>query len=200
LTMDEQLDRRTRRTRQAMKAAFIALVLEKGYDSVTIMDIANYADYNRGTFYKHYVGKTEMLREIHDEFLNGFAAALLTPYKGMKRVEATKIYPSSLQLFEHIEQHKDEFMALLSADKGLGLEMTDVLRQSMRQDMHIHMEESDPLIDYEIMLSYRMSATIGVIMHWAETNFKYSAAYMAEQLIAILNTQMSYIEFKNVTQ
>ncbi|MMZ71221.1 hypothetical protein D1872_345080 [compost metagenome] len=32
-----------------------------------------------------------------------------------------------------------------------------------------------------------MSATVGVIMHWAETGFKYSAHYMGEQLTALIN-------------
>ncbi|WP_028552794.1 TetR/AcrR family transcriptional regulator [Paenibacillus sp. UNC451MF] len=194
--MEDQLDRRTKRTRHAIKSAFIKLILEKGYDSTTILDIANQADYNRGTFYNHFVGKEELLKAIHDEFLQGLAEALLEPYEGMKRVEATNIFPSTLQLFEHIEKNKEEFMALLSVDKGIALEIYDLLRESMRKDMHIEMESSDPPIDYEIMLSYRMSATVGVIMYWAETNFKYSAGYMAEQLLMQVNTRMDYIEFK----
>lgn len=195
MTMEAHTDRRIRRTRQAIKEAFVALVLEKGYELVTILDVSERADYNRGTFYNHFIGKEELLREIHDEFLRGFAETLLIPYEGMERVEATNIYPSSLQLFEHVEKHKDEFMALLSIDKRLGLELVDVLRESMRTDMHIEMEKSDPPIDYEIMLSYRMSATVGVIMYWAETSFKYSAHYMAEQLLMQVNSRMDYIEF-----
>lgn len=197
MTLEQNIDRRARRTRKALKSAFVALVLEKGYDSVTILDVANRADYNRGTFYKHFVGKEDVLREIHDDLLLGIAKLLLEPYKGMERIDAAMTFPSSLRLFEHIEQHKDDFMALLSVERGkLALELYDRLRESMREDMHIEMEESDPPIDYEIMLSYRMSATVGVIMHWAETNFKYSAAYMAEQLIALVDAKMDYIVFK----
>ncbi|GAA4848720.1 TetR/AcrR family transcriptional regulator [Paenibacillus vulneris] len=191
-----QIDRRAKRTRQAIKSAFVKLILDKGYESVTILDIANQADYNRGTFYNHFIGKEELLQAIHDEFLQGMSEALLEPYKGLKRVDATQIMPSALQLFEHIEQHKDEFKALLTVNRAMVLELYDLLRESMRKDMHIEMEESDTPIDYEIMLSYRMAATIGVIMYWAETNFKYSAEYMAEQLLLQVNMRMDYIEFK----
>lgn len=192
----DPLDRRTKRTRQAIKSAFVKLILEKGYDSITILDIANQADYNRGTFYNHFVGKEELLAAIHDEFLQGMADALLEPYQGMERVEATQILPSALQLFEHIEERKEEFQALLSVDRSIVLELYDLLRESMRNDMHITMEETDPPVDYEFMLSYRMSATVGVIMYWAETRFRYTAAYMAEQLLMQVNTRMDYIEFK----
>lgn len=197
MTLEENVDRRARRTRQALKSAFVALILEKGYDAVTILDVANRADYNRGTFYKHYYSKEYLLKEIHDDFLSGFALTLLDPYEGMDRVEATMIYPSSLKLFEYIEKHKDEFLALSKVERGkMTVELFDRLRESMREDMHIEMEESDPPLDYEIMLSYRMSATVGVIMHWAETNFKYSASYMAEQLTTLVNGKMDYIVFK----
>lgn len=193
--MDTQTDRRKRRTRRAIKAAFVTLVLEKGYELVTIMDIASRADYNRGTFYNHFAGKEELLREIHDDFLQGISEALLNPYTGMEMVSATKIYPSTLELCEHIEKRKHEFMALLSVDKGIGFELYDVLRKAMRTDMHIEMEDNDPPVDYEIMLSYRMSATLGVIMYWAETNFKYSSTYMAEQLLMQVNNKIDYIAF-----
>lgn len=196
MTIDAHEDRRIRKTRQALQEAFVSLVLEKGYEAVTVMDVAERADYNRGTFYNHYDGKEELLREIHDEFLKGFTDVLLEPYQGMEGVEARSIYPSALLLFQHIEKRMEAFKALLSVDKKLALEMVDALRESMRRDMHIEMEPTDPPIDYEFMLSYRMSATVGVILYWAETNFKYSADYMAKQLLMQVNSRIEYIEFR----
>ncbi|MMZ68433.1 hypothetical protein D1872_311200 [compost metagenome] len=67
----------------------------------------------------------------------------------------------------------------------------------MRKEMHIEMDAAGISIDYEIMLSYRMSACVGVIMYWAETGFKYSASYMAEQMLIQVNSNLNVIEFKN---
>ncbi|ANY65886.1 hypothetical protein BBD42_04940 [Paenibacillus sp. BIHB 4019] len=196
MATEKQLDRRTRRTRQAIKAAFVSLILERGYEAVTILDVAKRADYNRGTFYKHFVGKEELLQEIRSEFLLGFAETLLIPYEGMDLVKAEDIYPSALQLFDHIEKHKDEFQALLSVDRSFGFELYDVLRESMRRDMHITMDEGSPALDYEILLSYQMSAAMGVILYWEESGFKYSTSYMADQLIGLVNRKMDKITFK----
>ncbi|MFX3633165.1 MAG: TetR/AcrR family transcriptional regulator [Candidatus Pristimantibacillus sp.] len=193
---DEKMDRRSRRTKQAIQSAFVDLILENGYESVTIQEVADRADYNRGTFYKHFLGKEELLNEIKEGFLQGIRNALLEPYVGMEQVEATKIYPSGLQLFEHIEMRKREFKALLSVHKGINMDLYSALRLSMVEDMHMEMEASDPPLDYELMLSYRLSATVGVIMHWANMDFKYSAAYMADQLIALVNSKIDYIVFK----
>ncbi|MDF9845429.1 MULTISPECIES: TetR/AcrR family transcriptional regulator [unclassified Paenibacillus] len=194
---EEDLNRRVRRTRQALKTAFVDLILEKGYEAVTIMDIAERADYNRGTFYKHFVSKEDLLRDIHDDFLRNVSEVLLLPYEGMEKIEATGIYPSTLQLFQHIEQHKRDYLALSSAQRGkTSVELYDTLRRSMREDMHIEMEDNSPPLDYEILLSYQLSATVGVIDYWAKTGFKYSAEYMAGQLMALVNSRMDHIVFK----
>lgn len=118
MIQEEHEDRRTRRTRQALKSAFIELILENSYDSVTILDVTNRADYNRGTFYKHFESKEALLNEIHDEFLQGIGEALIDPYEGLDRIEATEVFPSILQLFEYIEGHKAEFLALSAVERG----------------------------------------------------------------------------------
>ena len=47
-------DRRTNRTRRQLREALLALILEKGYDSITVEDITGRADLGRTTFYLHY--------------------------------------------------------------------------------------------------------------------------------------------------
>ena len=46
-------DRRVRKTRSAIKSSFIELLNEKELEKITIQDIADRADINRGTFYLH---------------------------------------------------------------------------------------------------------------------------------------------------
>src|ERR1700741_782405 len=54
-------DRRVRRTRAALRDAFLALVSEKGYEKITIQDILDRADVGRSTFYVHYRAKEALL-------------------------------------------------------------------------------------------------------------------------------------------
>jgi AcrR family transcriptional regulator len=49
--------RRVARTKAAIEDAFVALVLERGYDQVTVEDITDRADLARATFYAHYPNK-----------------------------------------------------------------------------------------------------------------------------------------------
>jgi hypothetical protein len=54
-------DRRIGRTRKMMHEALMALIVEKGYESVTVQDILDRADLGRSTFYSHYRSKDELL-------------------------------------------------------------------------------------------------------------------------------------------
>lgn len=56
-------DRRTERTRAALMSAFVGLLLEEGYDAVTVERIAARANVGRSTFYMHHKSKDDILRQ-----------------------------------------------------------------------------------------------------------------------------------------
>jgi len=60
-------DPRVLRTRQLIKEAFSVLLQKKGFDAITIKDIAQEAVINRATFYAHYEDKYALLEEIIEQ-------------------------------------------------------------------------------------------------------------------------------------
>ncbi len=62
--MINQDDPRVLRTRQIIREAFRTLLQTKGFDTITIKDIAQRATINRATFYSHYEDKYALLDEI----------------------------------------------------------------------------------------------------------------------------------------
>ena len=54
-------DRRAARSRRAIIGAFVALILERRYDSFGVGDIVARADVGRSTFYAHFRGKEDVL-------------------------------------------------------------------------------------------------------------------------------------------
>lgn len=187
LIIEHPQDRRARRTQDAIIAAAVSLILEKGADALTIRDITERADYNRGTFYLHFPGKPELLQFLLEDFLQGLGQAYATPYANLTEVDMTGLLPSTMPVFEYIENHQDQFKALMIMHGDMALRINNVFREYLTQDFILVTEDSEQVINYDIMLSYLVSATVGVIMHWAETGFKYSAHYMGEQLTALIN-------------
>lgn len=72
-------DRRVRRTRQALRDALIALILEKGYEATTVRDIVDRADVGRSAFYAHFLDKEDLLvssfQEMHDTIARATGAS-----------------------------------------------------------------------------------------------------------------------------
>lgn len=55
-------DRRQTKTRAALHAAFRSLVLEQGYETLTVGAVADMANVGRSTFYEHYRTMDDLLR------------------------------------------------------------------------------------------------------------------------------------------
>lgn len=63
-------DRRIRRTKKLLKESLATLLLKKKLNDITVKELVDLADLNRGTFYLHYRDIYEMLSQIEAEMLN----------------------------------------------------------------------------------------------------------------------------------
>lgn len=54
-------DRRVERTRRALRAALVELILERGWDAASVQDVCDRADVGRSTFYAHFADKEDLL-------------------------------------------------------------------------------------------------------------------------------------------
>jgi AcrR family transcriptional regulator len=59
--MKPEEDRRVARTRDALKKAFVDLLLSKGYAAISVHDIAERANVGRSTFYMHFRSREDLL-------------------------------------------------------------------------------------------------------------------------------------------
>jgi AcrR family transcriptional regulator len=63
-TTPKGMDRRVQRTQQLLKQAFVEVVREKGFTAMSIQDVTDRANVNRGTFYAHFTDKYALLETI----------------------------------------------------------------------------------------------------------------------------------------
>src|SRR5215469_15714083 len=106
--MHEQTDLRVRRTQANLREALIGLIEEKGFDAVTVGDIAERAMVNRATFYRHYPDKYALVTGIFEEAVKQMLREIPLP----ESFEATA--PASGVLGDEVRQH-DVALAVWSA-------------------------------------------------------------------------------------
>lgn len=73
---DKAIDRRTRRTKAAIKKAFFEIAGEKGLAKVTVSEVADCADINRKTFYHHYESIESLIDDILEDEARNAASAI----------------------------------------------------------------------------------------------------------------------------
>lgn len=109
------MDRRQRKTREAIFGAFTALLSQKDYQHITVGEIIERADVGRATFYAHFETKDYLLKTLCEElFCHIFDAA------GKGNSQHKHIFdcdaPDSvfLHLTRHIYQNDNNILTLLS--------------------------------------------------------------------------------------
>ena len=112
-------DRRSLRTRSALRDAMLALIHERGWDNFAVQDLCERANIGRSTFYSHYPNKEALL-------VGGFAslqAALQQQSRagsGPARVtsEAPGNWRFALGLIEHVHEQRLVFRAMIGRRSG----------------------------------------------------------------------------------
>ena len=104
-------DRRVARSRRALKEALTDLILEQGYESVTVQDVIDRADVGRSTFYAHFLDKDDLLMAI--------LADLEMPAPDASRwTPDDPAFGWTLELFRHFGSGKRLFKAVASSQSG----------------------------------------------------------------------------------
>lgn len=62
----EKMDRRVRRTKTLLLQGLIQLMDEKDVKDISVKELSDLADINRGTFYLHYSDVYDMLGQIEE--------------------------------------------------------------------------------------------------------------------------------------
>jgi AcrR family transcriptional regulator len=106
-----KIDRRVRRTRDALGDALLALIQEKPFATITVQHVLNRAGIGRSTFYAHYRGKDDLLLSDMEDFLEGISTLL------SRRREASNRVAPVQELFAHVAEMRHLVAALNAADK-----------------------------------------------------------------------------------
>ena len=110
------IDRRVKRTKKLLRQGLISLLMEKDINSITINELVNLVDINRGTFYLHYKDLYDLLHQIEDDLMSELTG-ILNEYNidGMK--DENKLF--FVDILKFIKENADLVLLLLSQNGDL---------------------------------------------------------------------------------
>jgi AcrR family transcriptional regulator len=187
---NKRVDPRVRRTRQMLRDALIELIDEKGYDAITVQDLANRATLNRATFYLHYRDKEDLFTQSIEEILNDLVTGIKEcrlPDEPVIDPEGNIIrpLPDLVYIFEHVAKN-ERFYKVMMGKQGRQhflFRLLEVFVEILDERLTEGMEnEIQPKVPKEILIHYAASAYLGVIAWWLKNGMPYPPEFMAMQL------------------
>ncbi len=164
-------DRRVRRTRRTLHDALLALVLEKGYEQITVQDILDRADIGRSTFYTHYRDKDALLFSSF-EGLHAQLEAELGPPGAI----ADPARPAEV-LFDHAHRYQRIYRALCGRSGGPLVHRH--LHRLIGDLLRAHLGPERGGVDAEVAAEYYTSAMLGLLIWWVDHDFRDGPAWLA---------------------
>src|SRR5579859_7996496 len=99
-------DLRARRTRKLLRDALLELIEERGFDAITVEELASRAMVSRSAFYRYYQDKYDLVEQIFEEAMS----ALLNAVGELGPERPPEVW---VTFFEHITQYERLYRALL---------------------------------------------------------------------------------------
>jgi AcrR family transcriptional regulator len=180
----QKTDRRVQRTRQIIRDALVALMLEKSYEKITVQDIIDRANVGRATFYNHYQDKDDLL-------LRGVAGIVYRQEDEESILESQQqsedMRPSdtiqTAGMFRHSRQNRrvHQVMFKRSRENPILEKMTAFLYTRVEKQLTQLAEAAlAPPVPIPVMAQFITGGLLSIIRWWHDNDFPYTAAEMDE--------------------
>ena len=165
------MDRRQRKSREAIFRALTDLLSKKEFHQITVGQIIEAADVGRATFYAHFETKEYLLKAFCDElFCHLFDAQNDTGYDHRHIFDCSGEEPVFLHLFTHLKRNDNHILTLLaSANNALFLGYFRANLESLVErnlDMFAHKKNIN--IPEDFWKDHILSTFMSTLKWWVE--------------------------------
>ena len=181
---NETLDRRVRKTRQQLQHCLAVLLKEKKIQEITVREITEMADLNRGTFYLHYKDVFDLLEKVELELLDELDGTL-------QKYQASDLHQKLSLIFTDLfvcVQENAEMVQILLGENGdlnfVNQVKERVLEKCLKDWFELFNSQDSQLFD--AFNAFVVSGCLGLVTYWLQNGMKESPkelAQIAEQIM-----------------
>ena len=165
--MIQKNDRRSLKTRKAIKDAFIQLLGKKALQEITVTELAELSDVNRATFYNHYENVRDVLNDIEEDMLNDLKAIM----NDQSILSYSDFYSS---MMDYVAENIKICNLLFVADgtdnanlifKTVSEYFIESCKNTWKKEYGV--KEITPCLEY--FAYYRVSGIMAIVANWIKT-------------------------------
>jgi AcrR family transcriptional regulator len=154
-----KMDRRVRRTRDALGDALVDLMHEKPFSAITVQHVLDRAKVGRSTFYTHYRDKDDLFLSDVEDFFEGMANLLSRRGEDSNRIAPVR------EFFAHVAEWKEFHAALVASGK-----VRDVMELGhgyFARAIEQRLSEVQPLrISFRTAMAHALAGALLSLLSW----------------------------------
>lgn len=178
-------DRRVRKTRTALKSALTTLMKRKNINSISVKELTDLADINRGTFYLHYKDVSDLLSQSEDDLLDELKATV-----NLYSAETVKNDPAILfsSLYKLCRANADMVRILVSENGDIKFlnKLKRLMRDKCLNDWSQNLRKSG-LEHFDAYYSFIVGGCLSLLQYWFADGMKESPEELAQITAAFIN-------------
>ncbi len=180
------MDRRQKKTRDAIFTAFATLLSKKNYHQISVQDIIDEADIGRTTFYAHFETKDYLLKAMCEELFGHIVGtAMHGHYSYSCGCETDSVF---LHLLRHLQENDLNILGLLSSENN-ELFMRYFKSNLKRLIMTQYAEKGllqNAALPQDYLVDHMSSAFVETVNWWLSHGMKESPETITEYYLAVI--------------
>ena len=185
-------DRRVRKTKKQLRQGLTELLEEKSAKDITVRELSDRVDINRGTFYLHYKDIFDMIEQIEMEMFRDFHNVLAKhPFKALNG----KPLPMLIDVFSFVAENADMCKALIGKNGDLAFvnRLKGLVKDRCLNDW-MNMFDTGKSQNFGYFYSFIVSGCIGLLENWLVNGLKESPEHMASLAEQMIMTGIRVLE------
>lgn len=188
---ERRQDRRIRKTKQNIQQALSDLMNEKPIQTITVRELTERADINRGTFYLHYTDISDLLSQMEEELLDDMTQALNRRDIALLRRDPSLKF---IDMFQFLLEHAQLCRIVLEGrgEQVLLAAAMELMRESAFATWEEFYGEIDPHLS-DRFFTFSIAGCIGLARRWLEEGCRESPEEMGRMCNDFANAGRSIL-------
>ena len=181
--MDGKENRKIKYTKMVIRESLFELLALKQLKQITVKELCELADINRGTFYSHYTDIYDLVEKLEDELIENIGSVF--KFESIGKKDQLQMFT---EVFSHIKTNIVEYKIIL-LNPGSSSCLDTILEEAYKHHASALISKNQPISQNMIDYTFALLSSGGtqVILKWIENDFEESPKDMARLINAFTN-------------
>ena len=184
-------NRSVRNTKKKIQDGLLTLLQKKPINQITVKELTELVDVNRGTFYFHYTDVYDLLYKTEDRFFNDFNTVL----NGKELKSSDEMFPYLVEIFSFLEKNSNVCRIFFS--DNCDMKFFNNIKSLVNERCFTFQRTSSEKADKNRSALYNafvVNGCVGLMQRWLEDDFAETPEEISQIVLEIITSGI-----KNIT-